>query len=109
MRLLIRLPILFRTTYRPSTRLLSTSALRMGAGDTGGVRHGGERHADSWTKREKAAEDMYVKEREKALLQLLREKIAEQEAALRRDREILGQMEDQYYDDETARLGRKTV
>ena len=68
----------------------------MAAGDTGSVRHGGERSADTWSKREKAAEDMYIKEREKDIMQVLREKIAQQEAILAKDRVILSAMEDQY-------------
>ena len=92
-----------RTIYPASLRSLSsplrafaTTALRKAEGDTGSIRRGGERSADTWSKREKAAEDMYIREREKALMQLLKEKIADQEAQLAKDRAILNAMEDQY-------------
>ena len=68
----------------------------MGEGATGSIRSGGERSADSFSRREKAAEDMYIREREKQIVILLKEKIAEQEAVLARDREVLRRMEDQY-------------
>ena len=68
----------------------------MAEGDTGSLRYGGERSADAWSKREKAAEDYYIKGREKAIMELLKEKIAKQEAALAEDRAILSTMEDQY-------------
>ena len=78
------------------TRPLSTTALRMAGGDTGAPRAGGERSHDSWHRREKAAEDMYIREREKQIMALLKEKIQEQEAKLALDRAILEKMEDQY-------------
>lgn len=65
-------------------------------GDTGSVRRGGEPHADPWTKREAATENLYVKEREKSIMVLLKEKIAAQEAVLAKDRAILAAMEDRY-------------
>ncbi|KAF7187102.1 ATPase inhibitor, mitochondrial, partial [Pseudocercospora fuligena] len=61
-------------------------------GDTGSPRL----HGDSWTKREKATEDLYIKGREKNIMMLLKEKIAAQEAVLEKDRAILSAMEDQY-------------
>lgn len=64
----------------------------MAEGDTGAVRRGGEAQADSWTRREKAAEDMYIKQREKEIMQLLREKIVAQEKKLEIDREVLRTM-----------------
>lgn len=79
-------------TLRPFSH---TSRL-MAEGDTGSLRSGGVRDADAWSRREKAAEDLYIKGREKAIMQLLKEKIEKQEAALQKDRLILAEMEDQY-------------
>lgn len=108
------------------TRTISTAALRRAEGDTGSIRSGGDRHADTWSRREKAAEDMYsthtipqnpnfptpfalatlradsdacclvVKEREKEIIVLLRQRIHEQEKKLAEDRRLLDRMEDQY-------------
>lgn len=52
------------------------------AGDTGSVRPGGARDSDAWSRREKAAEDLYIYEREKEIIKLLREKVARQEEIL---------------------------
>ncbi|KXT18760.1 hypothetical protein AC579_8212 [Pseudocercospora musae] len=65
---------------------------RYAEGDTGSPRL----HGDTWTKREKAAEDLYIKGREKNIMMLLKEKIAAQEAVLEKDRAILSALEDQY-------------
>ncbi|MCJ1257567.1 hypothetical protein MMC24_005393 [Lignoscripta atroalba] len=59
-------------------RGLSISAVRMAAGDTGGVRSGGEAAGDSFSKREKANEDYYVKQKEKEKLMALKEKLSQQ-------------------------------
>ena len=79
-----------------SVRPFSATACHKGEGATGSIRYGGERSADTWSKREKAAEDMYIKGREKAIMELLKEKIAKQEEGLAKDRAILSAMEDQY-------------
>ena len=68
----------------------------MAEGDTGSVRAGGSRSADAWNKREKAAEDLYIYEREKQIMALMKEKIAKQEEQLAKDRAVLNAMEDQY-------------
>ncbi|EWC45817.1 hypothetical protein DRE_05154 [Drechslerella stenobrocha 248] len=47
-------------------------------GDTGGVRYGGDAAGDSFTRREKAQEDFYIKQRERERLSKLREKLAAQ-------------------------------
>lgn len=86
------LPALSKTSLRPFT----TVTRKMAEGDTGSVRYGGDRHGDTWSRREKAAEDLYIKGREKAIMELLKEKIAQQEAALAKDKAILSTMEDQY-------------
>ena len=72
--------------YRPvvvrsSTRALSASAIRMAEGDTGSMpRTGG---GDAFQKREKAAEDYAIREREKMKLLELKKKLAEQQAHLK--------------------------
>ena len=83
-------------TSKAPTRLFSVALRRRAEGDTGGVRSSGQRAGDGWTRREKAAEDMYIKEREKAIVLLLKEKIAKQEEQLIKDRALLVAMEDQY-------------
>lgn len=83
--------------YNPTTlRPFATTAHRMAAGDTGSLRAGGERAGDSWSRREKASEDMYIRDREKQIMQMLKQKIADQEMKLAKDRAILSAMEDQY-------------
>lgn len=89
-------PILHKTIKSSSLRPLTTSRPLCRDGDTGSVRSGGEAAGDSWTRREKAAENVYIKQKEKTLLIMLREKIAAQEAILAKDRAILAAMEDQY-------------
>ncbi|KAF2471088.1 uncharacterized protein BDR25DRAFT_224391 [Lindgomyces ingoldianus] len=69
-------------TARPlaSRRLLSTSARLMGSGDTGSgfSRPSGERGGDAFTKRETAAEEMYIRQEEKAKLRAIKAKLQEQ-------------------------------
>lgn len=77
-------------------RTFTSTAHRSAEGDTGSVRRGGEAQADSWTRREKAAENLYIKTREKEIMTLLREKIAAQEESLAKDRATLAAMEDVY-------------
>ncbi|KXS95206.1 hypothetical protein AC578_6938, partial [Pseudocercospora eumusae] len=86
---------LLRPLLTPSPRCsFSTCTKHFAEGDTGSPRvHG---HGDTWTKREKAAEDLYIKGREKNMMMLLKEKIAAQEAVLEKDRAILSALEDQY-------------
>ncbi|USW56178.1 Putative mitochondrial ATPase inhibitor [Septoria linicola] len=85
------------TSARTCTRTFSTSApVHNADGDTGGTRSGGEAAGDSWTRREKAAENVYIRAKEKSILLLLKEKIAAQEAILAKDKAILAAMEDQY-------------
>lgn len=107
-RVLPRLTTSMKPIYlsRPFTTTLPKKA----EGDTGAIRHGGERSSDTWSRREKAAEDMYIKEREKEIMVLLKEKIAAQEAALEKDRQVLREMEGEYGAVEDAwvssRIGR---
>ncbi|KAF2273419.1 uncharacterized protein EI97DRAFT_436074 [Westerdykella ornata] len=78
---------MFRTSLiaaaRPavaSRRLLSTTARAMGGGDTGSgfSRAGGERAGDAFTKREHAAEEMYIKQEERMKLLAIKEKLQQQ-------------------------------
>lgn len=81
------------------SRAFTTSILRSAEGDTGSIRAGGSRAADTWSRREKAAEDMYIHEREKEIVKLMKEKIAEQEAKLVRPLwSLLGFSECRYAD-----------
>ena len=90
---LVRLPPQLHHQLR---RTFSLTPLKRAEGDTGSHPRGGERTADAWSRREKASEDMYIRNREKEILQLLREKISLQEEALRKDREVLERIENQY-------------
>ncbi|KAF2677575.1 hypothetical protein K458DRAFT_238604, partial [Lentithecium fluviatile CBS 122367] len=64
-----------------SARLFSTSARAMSAGDTGSgfSRPGGSRSGDAFTKRETAAEEMYIKQEEKAKLLAIKAKLHQQQ------------------------------
>lgn len=84
------------TTVLLRRSLFSTTTPKHAEGDTGSLRHGGMQSSDSWTRREKAAEDMYIKGREKAIMHLLKEKIAKQEQQLVKDLAMLREMEDAY-------------
>lgn len=77
---------MFRTqitrTARPvaAQRFLTTTSKLMSSGDTGSgySRPGGERAGDAFTKRERAAEDRFIKQEERAKLLAIREKLAAQ-------------------------------
>jgi ATPase inhibitor, mitochondrial len=78
------------------TRTFFFTSRRQAEGDVGALRAGGQAYSDAFNRREKAAEDMYVREREKTILALLREKVAKQEQILAKDKAMLAEMEDQY-------------
>lgn len=84
------LTLLRRTTTLPTTHLLlrtfTMSAVRAAEGDTGATRSGGASQGDAFTKREQASEDYYVKQEEKKKLEALRQRIADKEADLAKDR-----------------------
>ncbi|KAL1894431.1 ATPase inhibitor [Sporothrix stenoceras] len=65
-------------TLRTATRTFATSAIRMAEGDTGAPRG----TSDAFTKREKAAEDYAIRQREKEKLMQLKQKLKEQQAHL---------------------------
>ena len=75
-----------------SIRTISTTAIRMAEGDTGAPRSGGSAQSDAWTKRETASEDYYVRQQEKQKLEALRQKIAEKEADIAKDRKEAEEM-----------------
>ncbi|KAK6338986.1 hypothetical protein TWF696_009782 [Orbilia brochopaga] len=65
------------TAFRPAVTPLIMNR-GYSEGDTGAIRPGGDAAGDSFTRREKAAEDYYIKQREKERITKLREKLAEQ-------------------------------
>ncbi len=71
----------------PAIRTFSMSAIRAAEGDTGSTRSGGSAQGDAFTKREQASEDYYVRQEEKKKLEALREKIAQKEADIAKDRD----------------------
>lgn len=85
MSLIRQLPRL--TSTRVSTRAISTTVARMADGDAGSPRSGGTASGDAFTRREQASEDFYVKQQEKDKLSKLKQKIADQEAQLAKDRD----------------------
>ena len=87
------------------TRLFTLTPFRQAEGDTGS--HRGQQGGDAFTRREKAAEDMYIKEREKEIVVLLREKIVKQQEQLAKDMAMLAAMEDQYGEDQMGRGGER--
>jgi hypothetical protein len=64
----------------------------MAEGDAGAPRSGGAAQGDAFTKREQASEDYYVRQQERQKLEALKKKIADQEAALAKDREEVEQL-----------------
>lgn len=76
-----------RITTVQTARSFSVAARRMAEGDTGAPRSGGAAQGDAFTKREQASEDYYVRQQEKEKLQALRQKIADKEAEIAKDRE----------------------
>ncbi|TKA83724.1 hypothetical protein B0A55_00278 [Friedmanniomyces simplex] len=75
------------TARTTTTRPFSLAARRMAEGDAGAPRSGGSAQGDAFTKREQASEDYYVRQQEKDKLAKLKQKIADQEAQLAKDRE----------------------
>lgn len=75
-----------------SARTFSMSAIRAAEGDTGAPRTGGAAQGDSFTKREQANEDYYVKQQERQKLEALKKKIADSEAQLAQDRKDVEEM-----------------
>lgn len=69
-----------------TTRSFSIAARRMAEGDAGAPRSGGAASSDSFTKREQANEDFYVKQQEREKLEALKKKIADSEEQLAKDR-----------------------
>ncbi|KAF2450865.1 hypothetical protein P171DRAFT_479928 [Karstenula rhodostoma CBS 690.94] len=65
----------------PATTRSFSSSLRVFAGETGSgaSRPGGSRSGDAFTKRETAAEEMYIKQEERARLLAIRHKLQQQQ------------------------------
>ena len=85
------IPSITRQLLRPSKattslRSFSVAARRMAGGDTGAPRSGGAAQGDTFTRREKANEDYYVRQEEQKKLAALKKKIAESESQLSKDR-----------------------
>ncbi|KAF9731069.1 hypothetical protein PMIN06_011440 [Paraphaeosphaeria minitans] len=77
---------MFRTSVIKAARLPATtryfsSSVRVFAGETGSgsSRPGGSRSGDAFTKRETAAEEMYIKQEERARLLAIRQKLQQQQ------------------------------
>ncbi|ETN37893.1 uncharacterized protein HMPREF1541_07516 [Cyphellophora europaea CBS 101466] len=63
-------------------RSFASSALRAAEGDTGGMRSGGSRSGDAFSKREAAEEGRWIKQKEKEALEKLKEKLKMQRTHL---------------------------
>ncbi|CAO2657961.1 Nn.00g072210.m01.CDS01 [Neocucurbitaria sp. VM-36] len=81
---MLRTSIIKSARALAAPRYFSTSTLRMTAGATGSAasRATGSQGGDSWTKRETAAEELYIRQEEKAKLLALKEKVKAQRAHL---------------------------
>lgn len=66
-----------RSTIYPATRAISTTAVKMGEGDTGATRSGGSSQSDAFSNRERASEDMAIRRKEMEKLQEMKAKIAD--------------------------------
>ncbi|KAF3907591.1 hypothetical protein AA313_de0203964 [Arthrobotrys entomopaga] len=76
-RTVARLPRTTAAAFRPATTsLIMNRGYTEGA--TGGMRSGGSASGDSFTRREEAAENLYIKQREKERITALRAKLAAQ-------------------------------
>jgi len=71
----------FRITFRYPSAVMKRFSTD-DAGSVGGIRPGGSAQGDSFSKREKAAEDKYIREREAEKLKLLRERLKKHEEQL---------------------------
>lgn len=78
-----------RLAQPSSTRNFTVVARKMADGDAGSPRSGGAASGDSFTKREQASENMYVRDQERQKLEAMKKKIADNEAQLKLDKEEL--------------------
>uniref|UniRef100_A0A0D6QRT4 ATPase inhibitor, mitochondrial n=1 Tax=Araucaria cunninghamii TaxID=56994 RepID=A0A0D6QRT4_ARACU len=69
---------LTRAVPRQATRSFSVAAVRAAEGDVGGTRSGGSATGDAFSKREKANEDYFIRNRERETLKALKSKLAAQ-------------------------------
>ncbi|KAF2758598.1 hypothetical protein EJ05DRAFT_510504 [Pseudovirgaria hyperparasitica] len=75
---MIRATIIKSARPLANGRLFSTSLRTMAEGDTGAVRPGGSAQSDAFNKREKAAEDQYIRQEELEKIKQIREKISKE-------------------------------
>lgn len=75
-----------------TARTFSIAARLRAEGDAGAPRSGGAAASDSFTKREQANEDFYVKQQEREKLEALKKKIADSEEQLAKDRKDAEEM-----------------
>ncbi|KAJ9294648.1 hypothetical protein DTO271G3_6568 [Paecilomyces variotii] len=73
---------LLRTSTPVVNRSFSIAAARMGEGDLGAPRKGGSQQEDTFSRREAAQENLYVREKEMEKLRALKAKLKEQRAHL---------------------------
>ncbi|MCJ1453828.1 hypothetical protein MMC28_004177 [Mycoblastus sanguinarius] len=71
-----------RSTIFPTSRTITSTAIRMAEGDTGAPKTGGAAQGDAFSKREQADENYYVRQKEMEKLQGLKQKIAEHQKHL---------------------------
>ncbi|KAI5253821.1 hypothetical protein E4T42_02711 [Aureobasidium subglaciale] len=70
----------------PQVARFSIASRRMAAGDAGSPRSGGAASGDAFSRREEAAENLYVKRQEAEKLEALRQKVKAGEAQLAKDK-----------------------
>ncbi|GAM82024.1 hypothetical protein ANO11243_000030 [Dothideomycetidae sp. 11243] len=78
---------------RTQAARFSVIARRMAGGDTGAPRSGGSAQSDSFTKREEASENLYIKQQEAQKLKSLKAKIAQQEKELEQHKKDAAELE----------------
>ena len=81
-----------RTITTINTRTFTALTRKMAEGDAGAPRSGGAAQGDAFTKREQASEDYYIKQQQQEKLKALRQKIADKEADIAKDREEVEKM-----------------
>ncbi|KAI9702177.1 MAG: hypothetical protein M1820_006259 [Bogoriella megaspora] len=66
-----------------TTRTFTVASRMMAEGDTGAPRSGGVAHGDTFTKREQANENMYIRDQEKQKLAQLKKRLEEHKEHLK--------------------------
>lgn len=83
------------STTKIQTAQFSIVARRMAGGDTGAPRSGGSAQGDSFTRREEASENLYIRQQEKAKLDALKKKLSETEKELEQHKKEIADLEKQ--------------